>query len=138
MQHQDFHQLLAHAHIRIQRGHGILENHRDLLSAQLVQLVFRQVEDFTPVEFSGAANHTVSSQQAHQRKGSLGFSGTGLTHDPQRFTRTQVKVEIVDGGNIPVRRFKGHAEVFHIQQKIVLLLHLWRSGRFNNCHDGAP
>ena len=138
VQHQDFHQLLAYAHIRIQRGHRILENHRDLFGAQLVQLVLRQVKDFTTVEFSGAANHAVSSQQAHQRKGGLRFPGSGFPHDPQRFTRAQVEVEIVDGGNIPVRRFKGHAEVFHIQQKVILLLRLWRSGRFNNCHDGAP
>ncbi len=52
--------------------------------------------------------------------------------------RALIEVEIVDGGNIPVRRFKGHAEIFHIQQKVILLLRLWRSGRFKNCHDGDP
>ena len=27
VQHQDFHQLLTDAHVRVQRGHRILENH---------------------------------------------------------------------------------------------------------------
>ena len=36
MQHQNFHQLLPDPHVRIERRHRVLENHRDLLGAQFV------------------------------------------------------------------------------------------------------
>ncbi len=65
MQHQDFHQLLADAHVRVQGGHRILENHRDLLGTQLVQLVFRQVKDLFAVKGGRPSDDAILRQQAH-------------------------------------------------------------------------
>ncbi|MNR47154.1 hypothetical protein D3C85_1662200 [compost metagenome] len=65
MQHQDFHQLLTHTHVRVQGSHWVLENHRNLLGTQLIQLLLRQVEDVFTVKRRGPANAPIRGQQAH-------------------------------------------------------------------------
>ena len=74
MQHQHFHQLFANAHIRVERGHRVLEDHRDLLGPQLVKLIFRQVEDLAAVEFGRAADAAIARQQPHQGERGLRFA----------------------------------------------------------------
>ncbi|MNI74054.1 hypothetical protein D3C73_1301160 [compost metagenome] len=113
--HQHFHQLLANTHIRVERSHWVLEDHRNLFCPQLVELFFRQVEDFAAVKFGRAANAAIAGQQPHQCESGLGFTGAGFTHDPQRFAGTQVKVKIVNGRHITVRSAEGHAQIFDIQ-----------------------
>ena len=41
MQHQHFHQLFTDAHVRIQRRHRILEDHRNLFCTQFIKLLLR-------------------------------------------------------------------------------------------------
>ena len=68
MQHQHFRQLFADFHVRIERGHRILEDHGNLFRPHFVQRFFFQIENFTPVEHRRAADHTIAGQQSHQRK----------------------------------------------------------------------
>ena len=65
MQHQNFHQLLTHPHIRVQGGHRVLEYHGNLFGAKLIQIALRQIENLTAVKQSRPANLTVGGQQAH-------------------------------------------------------------------------
>jgi len=45
---QGFHDLVAHAHMRCERGQRILEDHGDLRAANMVQLAFRGADQLLP------------------------------------------------------------------------------------------
>ena len=65
MQHQNFHQLLADPHIRVQRRHRVLENHRNLFGTQLIQIALGQIKDFATVKSGGTANMAIRGQKPH-------------------------------------------------------------------------
>ena len=115
VQHQHFHQLILHLHVGVERGHGVLEDHGDLLGADLVELGLRQVEDLFALKLGGTGNNAVFGQQPHDGKGRLGFAGAGLADDPQGFTRRERKVEVVDRHHIAVRGLELDPQIFHIQ-----------------------
>ncbi|MNO99099.1 hypothetical protein D3C76_908640 [compost metagenome] len=74
VQHQHFHQLILHLHIGVQGGHGVLEDHGDLLGADLVELVLRQIQDLVPLKLGRAGNDAVLGEQPHDGKGRLGLA----------------------------------------------------------------
>ncbi len=76
VQHQHFHQLILDLHVGIQRGHGVLEDHGDLLGADLVELVFRQIQDLVTLKLGRPRYDAVLGQQPHDGKCRLGLAGT--------------------------------------------------------------
>ncbi len=115
VQHQHFHQLILHLHVRVERGHWVLEDHGDLLGADLVELGLGEVEDLFALKFGGTGDHAVLGQQAHDGKRGLGFAGAGLADDPQGFTGGERKVEVVDRHHIAIRGFELDPQIFDIQ-----------------------
>ena len=92
-------QLVSNAQIRVQGGHGVLEDHGDAASADLVELPSRNVEQVNTVKNSlpGLNAPRRLGQQAHQGITGDGFAGAGLTDDAQGPARLDLK------GNVPHR-----------------------------------
>jgi hypothetical protein len=66
---QGFHHLLADREDRIERGHRLLEDHRDVAAASLAHLLFGEVEQVLPLEQDLALRHPAGlGEQAHDRE----------------------------------------------------------------------
>ena len=77
--------LVAYAMHRVEAREGILEDHRDVLAAEVAHLVRRQREHIAPAEHSIAADLRARAiEQAHDRQAGDGLSGSGLADDPER------------------------------------------------------
>ena len=63
--------LLTYRHGRIQRGHRLLEDHRHLLAAYLVEFLLGQADQFASFEHDAAGLNTprLLGQQAHHGQG---------------------------------------------------------------------
>ena len=44
------------------------------------------------------------------------------SHNAERLARLQGEVQIIDGGDVAIRRFKGDAKIFHVQQQAAVTL----------------
>ncbi len=115
MQHQHFHQLILDLHVGIQRGHGVLEDHGDLLGADLVELVFRQIEDLVTLKLGRPRYDAVLGQQPHDGKCRLGFAGARFADDPQSFACGEREIEVVDRHHIAIRSLELDPQIFYIQ-----------------------
>ncbi len=102
-----------------------------MLGAQFVQFTLGQIEDLPTVKGGGSSDAAVGRQQPHQSEGGLRFTGARFAHNAERLARLQGEVQVIDGGDIAIRRFKGDAEIFHVQQQAAVTLRLRRLCRFN-------
>ena len=72
VQHQDFADLVADGQHGIERGHRLLEDHRDLIAAQRAHLAVRQVEQVAPLEADRATDDASGGrldQPQHRQRG---------------------------------------------------------------------
>jgi len=103
-----FRDLLADAHDRVERGHGLLENHGHARPAKLAQLIGRQVgqmrggtvvflktilkSDFAPDDGGGW-------KQAHDGKRGNGFPGARFADQSEHFSGCDRERKIANGGH---------------------------------------
>ena len=99
MQADTFGDLLAHAHDRVQAGHGVLEDHGDVLAADLLKLRRAEAEhivaadrDLAAFDDSGGIGHQV--QQCQSRGG---LACAGLADQADGLALFQLKADAVDG-----------------------------------------
>jgi molybdopterin converting factor small subunit len=99
--------LVADAHDGIERGHGLLKDHRDPRAAELAHGVVRK-----PGEVSGRAvlgeedvtgDAGLSRKQPHDGKGCDRFSGAGFSDQPKDFARGDGEAEVAHGRQGPCR-----------------------------------
>ena len=112
--HQHFGQLCAHFHIRVERSHRVLKNHRNFAGADSVQTAFAQIEDFPAIKAHRALRAPVFRQQAHNGKGRLRFARARFAHDAQRFTLLQSEVQLVYSGDVALFRVEGHLQILYV------------------------
>src|SRR5262249_29759890 len=94
--------LVADREERIQRGHGVLQDHRDLLATDLPHLLGRLREEILTVEEDLAAGIGGGRrQQAEDRQGEGGLSRSGLADDPERLAAVERERHAVDGLHHP-------------------------------------
>src|SRR5450755_118910 len=89
--------LPTHGIHRVQTGHRILEDHRELLATVVRELVFRQPEQLVIAEPNGAGDMRGPWQQTHDGKRRHGLAGTRLTDDPENFAAVQVIADTPHG-----------------------------------------
>ena len=92
--------LMAHRIDRIQRGHRILEDHCDFLTADIADLsagtthgsqLYRIITCFGNILDRTTGNIAIAGQKLHNRMGSLALSTTGFTNDTKGFPPLQVE-----------------------------------------------
>ena len=93
----DFQDLIANRHYRIQGGHRVLENHRDLASAHMTHFLFGQaqqvdtfIENLTRCDLSRRLR-----DQPHNSAGQRRLTGARFTYKAQGLAPAQLQVCIV-------------------------------------------
>ena len=85
MQCDNFRNLTSHRHNRVQRGHGILENHRDALAAHFTHLILGKLHEVLPFQddltafYHGRRNRKNPENGA----GNGGLTRTGLANEAE-------------------------------------------------------
>ncbi len=97
VQAQDFLDLETHGVAGVQRGHGVLEDHRQVLADDLPALASVEAEHVLAVEAQGVGGDDAGViDQAHQRHHGHGFTRTRLADDGQDFALVHAQVEAID------------------------------------------
>ena len=65
----------------VERGHRVLEDHRDLPSPNLPHLVFAELGEVLALEHHFAAHDLAGPLQTHDAESSHGLAATGLPDD---------------------------------------------------------
>ena len=93
-----FGHLIAHAHQRIQGGHGLLEDHSHRAPAKFAHPLFRRGEQFFACKADASANASLRSQQSHDRQRRSRFAAPRFAHQSDRLTLVNGEVEVTDSG----------------------------------------
>ena len=81
--------LMTHGVHRIQRSHGLLENHADPVATQAAQGIVRSTHQLVSVKPDAAIHRGVVWQQAHQRQSGDRFAAARFPNQAQGFTARQ-------------------------------------------------
>jgi hypothetical protein len=94
-------QLIADTVTGIQGSHGVLEDHRDLVSPDLPHLRFREGQQIFPVKFNFSPGNSSSRPRNQPENGKTGhgLSATRLPHYPDRLPFTNREMDPVDGSD---------------------------------------
>jgi hypothetical protein len=103
---------------RVQRGHRVLEDHRDLLAADLAQIVLARADELGPAQLRRAGELGVGRlRQAEQRHRRHRLARAGLAHDGEHLALAQVERHLVDGVHDAVLGGEVDLETVDAQQR---------------------
>ena len=108
VQFKDLVQLHADTENRVQGGHRFLEDHRDLIAADLLHDVGRSLRDIIDGIAIVEANLTFNDltgrtlDQLHQRKAGDGLAAAGLADDTDGLADRDVEGDAVDRLTVPI------------------------------------
>ena len=120
LQQHGFGELLADFHNGVQAGHGVLEDHSNLVAANLVESLLIDFQQILAIidNLAGFRNG-VARLDTQDSPGGHGLTGAGLTHDGQGLALGQVKIDVADCVYHTVGGTEGNPQVFYRQ----LILH---------------
>ena len=103
---------------RVHRGHRVLEDHRQLLAADLAQHVVLGADEIGAIEHRGARDLRVRpAGQAHQRHRGDRLAAARLAHDGEHLAGLDVEGDPVDGGHRAVLGAERDLEVVDREQR---------------------
>ena len=111
-----FHNLLSHAHGRIQSRKCVLENNSRFLSTILAHFFFRQLQNIlSPVnDLASFFDLAGIFDQSHDRLGSHGLSAAGFPHDRDRLSFVKIKRHTANRLNLAGICMIRYSEIFHL------------------------
>ena len=111
--------LIADGEDRVQRRHGLLEDHRDVVAADLLELPLLEHGEITALEEDARAFRDPAGpvDQAHHRQRGHGLAAARLADDAERAPRRDLEVDPVDGAEEAVAGVEAGAEVLDGQQR---------------------
>ncbi|KAG1217387.1 hypothetical protein G6F35_009204 [Rhizopus arrhizus] len=116
VQQIDFGQLLAHCHHRVQRRHGLLEDHRDLVAAHPPHgLVVVQSQVRARQTDAAGADPPQRRDQPHDGQRRHALAAAGLPDQTQRFACTQLEADLAQYLRHAATRAKLQAEGLDFQ-----------------------
>ena len=90
--------LATDRHRRVERGHRVLEDHADVVAADLADLLLADRHEVAAVQSDLAAgDEPAPRQQAHDRHRGHRLAAAGLADDAHGLSRLDVEAEAVDG-----------------------------------------
>ncbi len=110
--------LLFHVVQRVQRGHRLLEDHRDVVAAHLAQRGFRGADQLLALESDRAARmarHRVGQQLQHRERGHR-LAGAGLADQRHRLALADLERDVLDRLDRAAGRIEGDREVVDTEQ----------------------
>ena len=92
MQPQHFGDLESDRQHRVQRGHRLLEDHRDLVAPDAARLGFGQRKQLLSAQFGAAFDPAAAARrEPHDGQRGDAFSGAGFAHHGDRLLRIDRK-----------------------------------------------
>ena len=117
MDKQRLGQLLADGIDGVQAGHGVLEDHADLCSAELPFFFLAHGQNVLTFEGDGAFHHPPGRlEQAHNGIGLHALAGARLAHDAHDLSVVQLIGNAVDRLHLAHRGEEGDMEAVYLQQ----------------------
>ena len=117
-------QLPLHGEDRVQAGHRLLENHGNLVSADVVHLLGADFGKILTVKGdSTAGNVAVGIQQTKHAHGGHTLTGTGLAHNAQGLAGHNGIGNVIHGLHRAVSGFEESLEVLDLKQRSGVLSH---------------
>ena len=99
------------------RGHGVLEDHRDLLAAIAAQVVLAEAKHVLPFEQDAAAlDHGVAGQQPGRRPDHRALARAAFADDAEDLLLRHADVDVAQRMDPPARRLEVDAEVADLEQ----------------------
>ncbi len=106
--------LLADAHYGIETRHRVLKDHRNLISAKLVELLLGNLHKIlSVVDYLSAVFYRVACKYAHYGAVCDGFARTAFADDCQRFALVQIEADVAYGLNFSAVRLEAYFKVFN-------------------------
>ena len=97
MQTQRFGNLLANREDRIQRGHRILKDHRDVVTTHGAHLGIRKLQQIAVFEKNLAGDDLSRRRnQTHDRKRRDRLAATAFAHQPQQLAAIEIETDAID------------------------------------------
>ena len=118
MQPERLGDLRADAMQRVERGHRLLEDHRDAVAANLAHLGLVEPDEIAPLEAQRAGDMGAFRQQAHQRERGHGLARTGFSHDAERLARAQRERHVAHHSARSLRRGQVDGEIGDLEQHL--------------------
>ncbi|OPZ42181.1 MAG: hypothetical protein BWY94_02198 [Actinobacteria bacterium ADurb.BinA094] len=89
---------------RVQAGHGVLEDHRDVAAAHLADLALLQGEEVAALELDAPAHGGVGrhARQTQDRRRRHALAAPGLADEPDQLARRDREAHLVDGAHGPL------------------------------------
>src|SRR5690606_13703801 len=111
-------QLHADGQHRVQGGHRLLEDHRDVTAADFADLVFRTESQSFTLEPDLAADDLARRlrNQTQNAECGGGFSGPGFTNNCNGFASVDVIGDAIDSLDRPPRRKEMRLEIVNLEQ----------------------
>src|SRR5262249_10035293 len=94
----------ADGQYRVERGHGVLEHHRELGPAQATQRLGLERDEIAAGEHHPAGEARALGQQLQDGARQHGLAAARFAHDAQRVAGRQRQVDLVDGPERAARR----------------------------------
>jgi len=96
---QGFGNLEADGQDGIEARHRLLEDHRDLVAADMLHLEFRKRQKLSARQLDAARNPAIGlPDEAHDRQRRDALAGAGLTDDGDRLVRANAEADIAHDG----------------------------------------
>ena len=114
--------LLADLIDRVQGGHRILEDHRDIVAANMLHFFLGHLEDRTTAVANVAALNLSRRHrdEAHDGHGGHGLTRAGLTDDTQGLTAIERVGHAIDSANDAILGVEIHLKVIDLEQMLAL------------------
>ena len=110
-------QLGADGQDRVERRHRVLEHDRQRSSAQLAQLLRRQLQQVLPVEHHAAGELCLLRQQLQDRARQHGLAATAFADDAERPPGADGEVDMIDRAQIAARRRQIDGDILDGKQR---------------------
>ena len=109
-------QLLADLDDGVQAGHGILEDHGDLITADLVERLLIDLQQIlTVIDDLAGLIDGITGLDAKDGLGGDGLTGAGLTDDGQSLALGQLEIDAADRLDLTVAGTERDAKIFNMQ-----------------------
>ena len=104
---------------RVQRGHRILEDHRDLAAAHVLELLLGELREVLPVEHDRAGDDLRRRlrDQAHDRERGHGLPAAGLADDAERLAALDREADAVDRAHDALAGEEVRPQVVDLEQR---------------------
>ena len=117
MRQHRFRDLVAHAHHRIEGGHGLLENHADSSAPDVAHLRFWYGEQVFTAKMNVAVNARLRGKQPQDGQRADRLPRARLPHKSQHLTRRDLKTHIANGGHVSLTSGEFDCEISDLEQR---------------------